>query len=253
MSLHRSFLGALGALAALTLTVPAAAQPLSPCVFAKSGDQFAGGCGKLLDQIPAMQLAPATAITSGRWRDGDEPVAVWSGHMTDEGNPDQPLELEIHANGQGVLRTEYGWYGVSHFAVARGLSFDIDASGEVLPNALDAKIVRRADEILSSTQVWNRADDRRCPDAASAWSIYCAMRKATIELTGGFHHRRAALEAVRAIVEERSAGRNYEHRLRDYNNDPTTTLGDVRSLFAAALAGMQDPGWLKAHGFADGR
>jgi hypothetical protein len=41
---------------------------------------------------------------------------------------------------------------------------------------------------------------------------------------------------VREIVDERTKARNYNHRMMDYNNDPTTTPADVRSLFAEALA-----------------
>lgn len=55
-------------------------------------------------------------------------------------------------------------------------------------------------------------------------------------MTGGFHHRRPAGELVREIVDERAKNRNYNHRMMDYNNDPTTKLADVRSLFAEALA-----------------
>jgi hypothetical protein len=55
-------------------------------------------------------------------------------------------------------------------------------------------------------------------------------------VTDGFHHRRPALEIVRAIVDERTKDRNYSHRLMDYNNDPTTHLTNVRTLFAEALA-----------------
>ena len=62
------------------------------------------------------------------------------------------------------------------------------------------------------------------------------MEKAEIEVTGGFHHRRPAGELVREIVDERTKARNYNHRLMDYNNDPTTKLEDVRSLFAEAMA-----------------
>jgi hypothetical protein len=62
------------------------------------------------------------------------------------------------------------------------------------------------------------------------------VEKAEIEVTGGFHHRRPAGELVREIVDERAKNRNYSHRMMDYNNDPTTTLADVRSLFAEALA-----------------
>jgi len=57
------------------------------------------------------------------------------------------------------------------------------------------------------------------------------MEKATIEVTGGFSHRRPALEVVREIIDERTATRNYHHRLMDYNNDRTTHLSDVQSFF----------------------
>jgi hypothetical protein len=43
---------------------------------------------------------------------------------------------------------------------------------------------------------------------------------------------------VREIVDQRSAGRKYDHRLMGYNNDPSTRLEDVQSLFAEALARM---------------
>jgi hypothetical protein len=60
--------------------------------------------------------------------------------------------------------------------------------------------------------------------------------RATIEVTGAFHHRRPAMELVRQIVDERSAGRPYHHRLMDYNNAPTTRLADVRGIIADALS-----------------
>ena len=44
------------------------------------------------------------------------------------------------------------------------------------------------------------------------------------------------MELVRQIVDERTTGRNYDHRLMDYNNDPSTTLADVHSLFAEAMS-----------------
>ena len=44
------------------------------------------------------------------------------------------------------------------------------------------------------------------------------------------------MELVRQIVDERSKGKSYSHRLMDYNNDPATRLEDVRSLFAEAIA-----------------
>jgi hypothetical protein len=71
------------------------------------------------------------------------------------------------------------------------------------------------------------------------------MVHASMESTCGAHHRRPAMELVRQIIEQRTAGRDYEHRLMDYNNDKTTTLADVHAIFADALrrmnAGMDAP------------
>lgn len=146
------------------------------------------------------------------------------------------VEIEIYAGGTGIIRTYNGWYAVSGFS-AKGtmLHFQVDTLKEIPPGALDREILQRADRILASESVWNRADDRNCPATATTWSIYCAVEKAEVEVTGGFHHRRPAGELVREIVDDRAKSRNYHHRMMDYNNDPTTTLEDVRSLFAEAL------------------
>lgn len=231
--------------------LPAAANSsLSHCSFTQAGQQAKGGCGVLQGETPAMILAPAKAIVSGVWRKDASPTAVWTGEMTTDDDPHSPIELEIYAGGRGILRSNLVWFPVSGFTAKPTLSFDIDASHEVAPGPLDEKILQRAAAILSTTAVWNREDDRKCPAGAKTWSIYCAMQMATVEVTGQWHHRRPAMEVVRIIIDERSAGRKYDHRLMDYNNDATTTLADVQSLFKEALAGMKDPIWLQKHGFS---
>jgi hypothetical protein len=100
----------------------------SHCVFHRVDDHFGGSCGALFDQTPAMTLSPATGITTGVWRDDLHPASVWAGDMTDQGYPNAPLELEIYTGGWGVLRTVYGWFAVTQFAVSSTLSFDLDAS-----------------------------------------------------------------------------------------------------------------------------
>lgn len=217
-----------------------AANNPSNCHFQQTGDRYVGSCGPLFDQTPVITLKSASAITSGTWREDLRPISVWSGEMTDQGNPNATVELEIYPDGWGILRTEYGWFRVTSFQSSPATGFSLDVSQEVKPNALDKKIILRAEEILSTENVWNRADNRKCPQEATSWSIYCAMEKATIEVTGGFHHRRPALELVREVVEDRTRGRPYHHRLMDYNNDPTTKLTDVQTLFRDALARMDD-------------
>lgn len=149
------------------------------------------------------------------------------------------VEVEVYTDNTGVIRTVEGWFPISRFdARDSTLRFAIDTTAGLVASALDRRIIERADAILASDAVWNRADNRECPAAATTWSIYCALERATIEVTGGFHHRRPALELVRQIIEDRTKDRNYNHRLMDYNNDPSTHLGDVRSLFAEARKKM---------------
>jgi hypothetical protein len=215
----------------------AAAAGSSDCAFHSVNGRWQGSCGRLFDATPVMTLAPEKAIATGAWRKGMTPTAVWAGDMTDDGNRNWPIELEIYPGATGVLRTEYGWFPVSDFsAAASTLRFQLDASHEVPPSGLDRQIVQRAAELLASDAVWNRADNRRCPASATTWSIYCAVERATIDVTGAANHRRPAMEVVRVAVEKRAAGRNYHHRLMDYNNDPSTRIDDVRSLFAEVLA-----------------
>jgi hypothetical protein len=147
------------------------------------------------------------------------------------------VEIEIYTGGTGVIRTYNGWFPVSGFTGQDSrVRFQIDTAEEVPANALDREILQHAAAIITSDAVWNRSDNRKCPATASTWSIYCAEERASVDVTGGFHHRRPALELVRQIVDERSQGKSYTHRLMDYNNDPSTHLEDVRRLFAEAIS-----------------
>ena len=122
----------------------------------------------------------------------------------------------------------------SAIAAAAEPADDSEVRPPVTP--LDLQIVRNARAILDTPAKWNRADNRKCPPDATKWSIYCAVEIAQRQVAGGFHHRRPAGELIRAIVEERTKDKNYQHRMMDYNNDATTHLADVKSLFAEALA-----------------
>ena len=96
---------------------------------------------------------------------------------------------------------------------------------------VDLQIVKRAREILDSPAKWNRADNRECPAGAKTFSLYCALQMATNEVSGKSAHRGAALQEARFVIDEIAAERKYEHRLMNYNNDPTTTFADIQEVF----------------------
>ena len=94
----------------------------------------------------------------------------------------------------------------------------------------DLQIVKRSRELLNSEAKWNRADNRNCPAEAKTVSLYCALQMATVELGGKAEHRGAALQEARFVIDEIAVDRNYEHRLMNYNNDPTTTFADIQEV-----------------------
>ena len=106
-------------------------------------------------------------------------------------------------------------------------------------DATDVAILRRADEILSDASNWNRHDDRKCDPAATTWSLFCALQKASIEVLGAYDHRRAALEEVRFVIEDTYPGQTFEHRLMDFNNLPSTRFEDVKKVLAIARDRVQ--------------
>jgi hypothetical protein len=95
----------------------------------------------------------------------------------------------------------------------------------------DLQVVQHARKLLDSPAKWNRADNRKCPADARTFSLYCALQTATVQSGKTFEHRGAALQEMRFVIDEITAERNYDHRLMDYNNDPTTTFADMQEVF----------------------
>ncbi|HET6433676.1 DUF6197 family protein [Dyella sp.] len=221
-----------------------------------NSDDFVGSCGSAFaaasgaDGELTLTLHPVAAIGSGRWKRDDLPADVWAGGMTTRSPGEAAIELESSILKEGVLRTQLGWFRVhgveqdQDYTRDQGssrLSFRLDTRSEVPPNAMDVAILRKAKALLADASRWDREDDRQCTPAKTMLSLYCAMQQASISESGGFQHRRPALQIVRRLVDERSVGRDYSHRMRDYNNDPRTSLTDLQTLFDEAIARAQRP------------
>jgi len=98
----------------------------------------------------------------------------------------------------------------------------------------DLRILQRANQILASNTVWNRHDTRTCNPADKTWSLFCALEKASLEVLGEYRHRDVALQEVRFAVEDATKGKEFEHRLMDYNNLPSTTFADIKRILKVA-------------------
>ena len=97
----------------------------------------------------------------------------------------------------------------------------------------DILILKRAKEILIDESIWDQNDDRNCEETDEKWSLFCALWKASIEILGEYQHRRVALQEVRFAIEDVSGGKEFEHRLMDFNN--TSSFSDINKVFQIAL------------------
>jgi len=98
----------------------------------------------------------------------------------------------------------------------------------------DLAILVRANEILKSPAVWNRHDTRECHPNDTTWSLFCALEKASREVLKEYRHREVALQEVRFAIEDVTDGREFNHRMMDYNNLPSTEFADIKRVLTIA-------------------
>ena len=101
----------------------------------------------------------------------------------------------------------------------------------------DLQILQRAKEILSDESKWNSDDDRVCNDVDTKWSLFCALKKATIDALGEYDHRRVALMEVRWIIHKLMEGEDFKHRLMDFNN--TRKFNDIVKVLDESIQQVQ--------------
>ena len=102
----------------------------------------------------------------------------------------------------------------------QSISFTIDSDPVVPATENDLKIIRLVKDLLSEEKYWNRADDRDCNDdlGNKSYSIYCALRIASLQVENNYNHRNAVLQKLRHLLAEIYTDKKWKHRLRDFNN-----------------------------------
>lgn len=100
----------------------------------------------------------------------------------------------------------------------------------------DVDVVAWAERLLADSTRWHKRDDRRCEDdrANDRWSLFCALKYASVETMGEYNHHNAAMNMVRSIIYDLVPHALYEHPVMDYNNADSTTYDDILRLLARA-------------------
>jgi hypothetical protein len=93
----------------------------------------------------------------------------------------------------------------------------------------DLEILEMAATLLADSSHWHQADDRKCEGdiESSQWSLFCALKHASLEETGEYNHHNTALQTVRFVIDEILPDHGFAHTLMDYNNAPATMHRDI--------------------------
>jgi hypothetical protein len=95
----------------------------------------------------------------------------------------------------------------------------------------DLHVIARTREILDSADKWNHSDTSNCAADATTFSLFCALQKASTEVTGSFDNRGAAVQEVRFSIDDFVGNsKHYNSRLTDFNNDSATTFENIQDV-----------------------
>ncbi len=93
----------------------------------------------------------------------------------------------------------------------------------------DLEILNMTDSLLSDPNNWHQNDDRKCENDIenNSWSLFCALKHASIEKAKEYNHHNTAVQTARFVIDDMQANHNYEHTLMDFNNNPTISHKEI--------------------------
>ena len=103
-------------------------------------------------------------------------------------------------------------------------------SREAVDGAVRVLIVAGA--LLPDEGAWDRSSDR-VEGPIGRFTLYGALATACKQVTDPFAHRHPALQVVRAAIEIRMPGRDWKHRLAEFNSE--AGFADVEAVLGSAI------------------
>ncbi|WP_345990146.1 hypothetical protein WCX18_04710 [Sulfurimonas sp. HSL1-2] len=125
----------------------------------------------------------------------------------------------------GVYKTENG--------IVLGLPDYEKRSIHVSP--VDLEILVRADTLLADEGSWRKEHLSDC-SLSQRLDLYCALKQASVTVTGRYVHRQPAIQEVRFAIDDLYRERWSKHRLIDFNTNQETHFSDIKSVLARAIA-----------------
>lgn len=128
------------------------------------------------------------------------------------------------------MKTSNGWYPWDKLRIENSkLIFSYDYWYCPPATETDLEILDLCFDYLNDSTSWNQNDDRKCETDKSdkLWSLFCAIKTASIEKYGEYNHRGYVIQTARFLIDELYPNHGYSHTLMDFNNDSSTRFEDI--------------------------
>ncbi len=128
------------------------------------------------------------------------------------------------------MKTSNGWYPWDKLRIENNrLIFSYDYWYRPPASNVDLEILNLCFDYLKDSTKWHQNDDRNCDTDRldKIWSLFCAIRTASIKKMGEYNHRGTVIQTTRFVIDELYPNHGYAHTLMDFNNDPNTKYSDI--------------------------
>lgn len=142
-----------------------------------------------------------------------------------------------------VFGSVAGWFEVAAVERPEAIRLSFALSRPLVRDSISVRILESARAHFRDSTSWSRQDRRTfgfldCSPTALARSLFCAVYEATRAALGDAYGG----PANQAVLDEvRRRRPTDQHPVQAFNNDPTTTLDDVRSVLEAAIGRVRPP------------
>jgi hypothetical protein len=99
----------------------------------------------------------------------------------------------------------------------------------------DLRILLLTKELLANESAWDRSGSLECSEKPRMFTLYCALREASVREAGTFRHRRPALQVVRAEIENLKPHAKYDHRLSGFISDASVNFSELHQVLDASI------------------
>ena len=156
-----------------------------------------------------------------------------TGILTYPNGKTTPIKYEVvrYREAEDIyMKTTLGYFLWEHVAVRDDtLFFVIDWWYCPPARQVDLETLEMTEQLLADSTNWHKNDDRKCDNdiESNCWSLFCALKYASMEKMGEYNHHNTAMQSVRFVIDDVIPDHGYEHTLMDYNNAPSTGHRDI--------------------------